>query len=201
LATSKGGAMKELSELNFPDDPNEIEHDSLIYILAKLAHSANISPYIGKRERDTSSWNNESFKEISVEFLPDTEAYDDWETSKIEQIDLIWYDESEEPLFAFEIETTTSITSGIDRFYELLKQFPDMAKQIVLVIPPKRVKKLSAILKDSHYIGHPMYLENKLVYCFTNDIVHVYQEAVNRGLTPSELISDIRGVLKSPKIS
>jgi len=163
-----------LPTLTFPKDANKIEHDAIIYALAKLALAVGLQVHIGKKEQGSSHWHGEAFKDISLPELPIQKQMEQWQKDKIQQIDLIWFNHQGDAVFAFEVETTTPITTGIDRFMELLKLFPDLAKSIVLVIPPKRLNKMNKLLKESHYIGHPLYMENKLVYSFSNRIAEVY---------------------------
>ena len=178
--------------LDFPKDPNKIEHDCIIYILAKIALSAGLKVHIGKKEQATSHWNGESFNQLSLNKLPIQKPLTDWQKNKIQQIDLIWFDNQGDPVFAFEVETSTPITTGIERFMEVLEIFPNLAKSLVLIIPPKRLSKMNKLLKDSHYIGHPLYMENKLVYSFSQKIVEVYQKV--SALNPVNLETVIREI-------
>ncbi|MEG3436182.1 hypothetical protein V0288_03545 [Pannus brasiliensis CCIBt3594] len=190
-----------LPTLEFPKQADKIPHDQIIYALAKIAIAVGLTPYIGKKEQATSHWNGEAFKDISLEKLPIAKL-GDWDKNKIEQIDLIWFDSLGDAVFAFEVETSTPITTGIDRFMELLKIFPELAKRLVLIIPPKRVNKIEKILKDSHYIGHPLYMENKLVYSLSKNIAEVYQRLSQKTRVElSEVFASIEAILKSPNIS
>ena len=175
-----------------PKYPNKIEHDCIIYILAKIALSAGLKVHIGKKEQATSHWNGESFNQLSLNKLPIQKPLTDWQKNKIQQIDLIWFDNQGDPVFAFEVETSTPITTGIERFMEVLEIFPNLAKSLVLIIPPKRLSKMNKLLKDSHYIGHPLYMENKLVYSFSQKIVEVYQKV--SALNPVNLETVIREI-------
>jgi len=190
-----------LTNLNFPKDANKIEHDLLIYALAKIALAVGLQVHIGKREKDSSIVNGEAFSDISLSDLPIRRQMKQWEKGKIQQIDIIWFDTQGDAVFAFEIETTTPITTGIDRFMELLEFFPNLAKKIVLVIPPKRLNKMNKLLKESHYIGHPLYMENKLVYSFSNRIAETYLKLSSQGnLTPEKVITAIQTTLISPAL-
>ncbi|MCF3604847.1 DNA methylase [Planktothrix agardhii 1806] len=187
--------------LDFPKDPNKIEHDCIIYILAKIALSAGLKVHIGKKEQATSHWNGESFNQLSLNKLPIQKSLTDWQKNKIQQIDLIWFDNQGDPVFAFEVETSTPITTGIERFMELLEIFPNLAKSLVLIIPPKRLSKMNKLLKDSHYIGHPLYMENKLVYSFSQKIVEIYQKvsALN-SVNLETVIREIQLTLIAPSL-
>ena len=124
-----------------------------------------------------------------------------WEKEKIQQIDLIWFDSLGDAVYAFEVETSTPITTGIDRFMELLNIFPNMAKKTVLIIPPKRLNKMNKLLKESHYIGHPLYMENKLMYCFSDRITQMYQALATESILDlQKVLQQIHSFLVNPNI-
>ncbi len=82
---------------------------------------------------------------------------------------------------------------------ELLNIFPNMAKKTVLIIPPKRLNKMNKLLQESHYIGHPLYMENKLMYCFSDRIVHLYQTLSNESnLNLQKVLQQIPNLLTNP---
>ena len=188
-----------LPSLTFPKDANKIEHDSIIYALAKIGLAIGLQIHIGKKEQGTSSWNGEAFSKLSLSKLPIQKSLKDWERDKIQQIDLIWFDSLNDAVYAFEVETTTPITTGIDRFMELLNIFPSMAKKTVLIIPPKRLSKMNKLLQESHYIGHPLYMENKLMYCFSDCIAQMYQTLSSESnLNLQKVLQQIPNLLTNP---
>ena len=190
-----------LPSLTFPKDANKIEHDAIIYALAKIGLASGLQIHIGKKEQATSTWNSEAFKDLSLSTLPITKTLKKWEKEKIQQIDLIWFDSLGDAVYAFEVETSTPITTGIDRFMELLNIFPNMAKKTVLIIPPKRLNKMNKLLKESHYIGHPLYMENKLMYCFSDRITQMYQAlATENILDLQKVLQQIPSFLVNPNI-
>ena len=150
-----------------------LSHDEVIYRLSKLWLSTGKPVHIGKKEQ-ASKVNNEKLSDLSLQSVPMPSGSNDFAKSKIENIDLLWLNEQLSYLYAFEIEMNTPITTAIDRFMELLKVEPEMSQRIVIVTPKKRGKKLDDILKKSHYIGHPLYMENKLVYLYAESLVEIY---------------------------
>ena len=188
-----------LPSLTFPKDANKIEHDAIIYALAKMGLAIGLQIHIGKKEQGTSTWNGEAFSKLSLSKLPIQKTLKDWERDKIQQIDLIWFDSLNDAVYAFEVETTTPITTGIDRFMELLNIFPSMAKKTVLIIPPKRLNKMNKLLQESHYIGHPLYMENKLMYCFSDRIAQMYQTLSSESnLNLQKVLQQIPNLLTNP---
>jgi len=190
-----------LPALIFPKQPDEIKHDEIIYALVKIALAVGLNPHIGKKEQATSHWNDEAFNTLSLTDLPIKKKLETWQKNKIQQIDLIWFDSQGDAIFAFEIETSTPITTGIDRFMELLKIFPSLAKNLVIIIPPKRLNRVTKLLKDSHYIGHPLYMENKLSYCFSNHVTDLYTNFSSKtNLDLNQVIPAVKDILLYPSI-
>ncbi len=56
----------------------------------------------------------------------------------IEQIDVLWHNGGKGIVAAFEVERTTTITSGIDRFRNLLTAAPESEVELYLVVPKSR---------------------------------------------------------------
>ena len=118
---------------------------------------------------------------------------------KIQQIDLIWVD-GKQPVLAFEIEHSTAITTGIDRFIELLK-VARLAGRVVLVAPKSRQKKLNQVLSQSHYIGAPMYMESKVRYLWYLQVITIVAKFTAQQPTKGELLEIINLALHQPEVS
>jgi hypothetical protein len=157
--------------------PMSFVHDEAIYRLAKLSRAAHLAPHVGRKEQ-ANTYNDEKLGDLSLPKLP-WSGLTDWQMGKIEQIDCLLLD-GERPVYAFEIEKSTSITTGIDRFLELLKVEPNLARKLIIVIDQKRDNVLTKILRDSHYIGHPLYMENKLAYLHWDELVKLYDRYVGQ---------------------
>lgn len=60
---------------------------------------------------------------------------------------------------------------------------------------------MNKLLKESHYIGHPLYMENKLVYSFSQKIVEIYQKlSVLNSVNLETAIREIHLNLISPHL-
>jgi hypothetical protein len=66
-------------------------------------------------------------------------------TKRISQIDVIWINQNA-PVCAFEIETSTSVYSGLLRMSDLLAVVPALKIQIYIVAPSERQTKVLAEL-------------------------------------------------------
>ena len=70
------------------------------------------------------------------------------------------------------IEALTNRLSALERFVALLSATPELSKtrQLTIVAPKARRRKVQQELTSSSYIGHPQYLENKITYMFYDDL-------------------------------
>jgi len=146
--------------------PASTTHNQHIYRLAILCQKAGFVPYIGKQERnDPMLAGLKPLTYLNVKTEPVKQK-------RIEQIDIIWAQADGTPVWAFEVEEHTSILSALERFVALLSAMPALGKsrQLTIVAPKARRKKLQQELTSSSYIGHPQYLENKITYMFDDDL-------------------------------
>jgi len=146
--------------------PASTTHNQNIYRLAILCQKVGFAPYIGKQERnDPMLAGLKPLTYLNVK----TESV---KQKRIEQIDIIWAQADGTPVWAFEVEEHTSILSALERFAALLSAAPELGKnrQLTIVAPKARRRKLQQELTSSSYIGHPQYLENKITYMFYDDL-------------------------------
>jgi len=101
---------------------------------------------------------------------------------RIWQIDIIWATTDATPVWAFEVEEHTSILSALERFVALLSATPELGKtrQLTIIAPKARRRKVYQELTSSSYIGHPQYLENKINYMFYDDLEAAFNKYKNR---------------------
>jgi hypothetical protein len=116
----------------------------------------------------------------------------------VEQIDLMWLD-AKRPALSFEVEHSTAITTGLDRFLELLKVDANSAERAVIVAPKSRRKKMDQVLGSSHYIGASMYLETKVRYLWYSDVLDIMDRFSNQQPTKATLTDAVLHALKHPK--
>ena len=146
--------------------PESTTHNQQIYRLAILCKKAGLVPYIGKQERtDPMLAGLKSLTYLNIKVTPAQQK-------RIEQIDIIWATADAVPVWAFEVEEHTSILSALERFVALLSATPELGKrrQLTVIAPKARRRKVHQELTSSSYIGHPQYLENKINYMFYDDL-------------------------------
>ena len=156
----------EKAEEYFPEIPVGTTHNQQIYRLAILCQKAGFVPYIGRHER-----NDPMLVVLKPSTYLNVKAQPD-QQKRIENIDIIWTTVDGMPFWAFEIEEHTPILPALERFHALLSAVPEIGKnrQLTIIAPKTRRKKLYLELSSSAYIGHPLYLENKISYFFTEDL-------------------------------
>jgi 16S rRNA G966 N2-methylase RsmD len=146
--------------------PSSTKHNQQIYRLALLCQKAGFIPYIGKQERsDPMLAGLKPLTQLNVKADPEN-------LKRIQQIDIIWTQADGTPIWAFEIEEHTTILSALERFVALLSAKPELGKsrQLTIVAPKARRRKLHQELTSSSYIGHPLFLENKITYIFFENL-------------------------------
>jgi len=151
-------------------------HTEIIFRLIQIGNYLGFNSWIGKREQSIATYLGTMLKEISIKSLP-FENIHKHHKEKIEQIDVIWFDKLSNPRYAFEIEESTSMNSGIERFTSLLEADMSPAKKLFIVSPKSRKNKLEKTFrKESTFIGHPYYMENKVGFILKEDLEKFYNE-------------------------
>ncbi len=170
-------------------------HSEIIFRLVEIGKYLGFKTWIGKREQSVDTFQGFKFSDLSIPNLnlagfENLQGLDKkWESqkAKIEQIDVIWIDKLGFPRYAFEVEESTTIVSGFERFMNLLEVQPDMAKKLLIVAPQSRERKLNDVFRNSTYIGHPIYLENKVQYIFKEKLVEFYDTHLEKAFKEDDL--------------
>lgn len=173
--------------------PNISEHDKIIYILSLLAIKYGLVSKVGQKEQQ------EPFlKAISAIPNFNSDKLSKKHISNIDNIDCMWFSpKSSSPLFAFEVEHTTQITTAFERFISLLKYDDDIGNQrrLVLVISHKNKNKFNTLIKESSYIGAPHYLNNKIRFIFEEKLLEYFESLMNENN-----FMKFEGLLSNPEL-
>ena len=171
--------------------PPSTIHNQHIYRLAILCQKAGLVPYIGKQERnDPMLAGLKPLTALNVKAEP-------VQMKRIEQVDIVWAKTDASPVWAFEIEEHTSVLSALERFAALLTAAPDLGhnRQLTIVAPKARRRKLHQELTSSSYVGHPLYLENKLTYLYSEDLEVAFNKLITR---PGLSLKDLHAFCRDP---
>lgn len=112
----------------------ESDHDLAIARLVEMAGYRNLKAHIGRTEQMKYA----EFRQMSSDLPQRVQGMPKAARDIIEQIDVIWHNGGKGIVAAFEVERTTTITSGIDRFRNLLAGAPDTEIELYLVVPKSR---------------------------------------------------------------
>jgi DNA modification methylase len=174
--------------------PESTTHNQHIYRLAILCQKAALVPYIGKQERnDPMLAGLKPLTSLNVKAEP-------VQQKRFEQIDIVWAKADATPVWAFEIEEHTAIISALERFAALVTVAPDLGhnRQLTIVAPKARRRKLHQELTSSSYVGHPLYLENKLTYLYSEDLEEAFKKFMPR---PSLQLQELYAFCQHPPAS
>ena len=120
--------------------PPDYTHEEIQWVLSKLGCQMNLNVWVAKNDRNKEI-KGKRFLNIPrlAEKLP---VQFDSKTNKIiELIDVLWLEENK-ILSAFEIESTTSIYSGLLRMSDLISMQPNINIQLYIVAPDERRNKV-----------------------------------------------------------
>jgi DNA modification methylase len=192
--TLAGGEQQEMSFENILStklikiNGESHSHSEVIYRLYVIGKCLGFASWIGKKEQSVDTYNGLSFAELSLNPLPIKNMKPHLK-EKIQQIDVIWFDKLGNPRYAFEVEESTSINSGLERFAALLDTDISIANNLFIIAPKSRKSKIDKIFrKDSIFCGHPYYLENKVLFMLKEDLEKYYNENAldEKGLIENE---------------
>jgi hypothetical protein len=115
-------------------------HTEIQWLLLKLGADMGFSVWVARNDR------SRSFKEHRFTELPGLKSslplqFDDATNRTIELIDVLWLDKNA-IVAAFEIESTTSIYSGLLRMADLVAMQPNLNIPLFLVAPEERREKV-----------------------------------------------------------
>jgi len=112
----------------------ESDHDMAIERLVEIAGSKGLKAHIGETEQTKCI----ALCKLSSPLPQRVQGMPKAARDIIEQIDVIWHNGGKGIVAAFEVERTTTITSGIDRFRNLLTAAPESEVELYLVVPKSR---------------------------------------------------------------
>ena len=134
--------MKRHKEV-LDDLREESEHSEMQYHLARLGKALGYQVWIAQNDHSR-EWNGKKLGEFSLPklILPDL---DPAVRDTVALIDVIWLDQHNKIVSAFEVEKSTSIYSGILRLYDLSLSIAE-DQSFFLISPDKREKEIKAQL-------------------------------------------------------
>jgi hypothetical protein len=118
----------------------ETEHTEIQWLLLKLGSDMGQEVWVARNDRSR-TWHGHAFTDLPRLRLDLPRQFDPMTSRIIEMIDVLWLDGSAITA-AFEIESTTSIYSGLLRMSDLLALQPNLNIPLFLVAPDERRNKV-----------------------------------------------------------
>jgi len=143
--------VKIQKEIPFESEPlskqEESLHSKAQYILSKIGKITGCSNFIASNDRKR-RFNNIELNSLSIPTLPNLGLNKD-ATDRISRIDVIWLKQNA-AICAFEVETSTSIYSGLLRMSDLLSVIPNLNIKLYIVAQKEReIKVLSELSRPT----------------------------------------------------
>jgi hypothetical protein len=136
LSTNEAPTLPEEEPLT---PKEESIHSKAQYLLAKLGQIVRCKTFIASNDRKR-EYNGTSLSQLSVQSLPNL-GLNDEATGRISLIDVIWLKQNA-PVCAFEVETTTSVYSGLLRMSDLIAVVPALNIKLYIVAQGERKNKV-----------------------------------------------------------
>src|SRR5207253_5167080 len=115
-------------------------HTGIQWLLLKLGSDMNLDVWVAKNDRGR-SYNGQTFADLPRLKGSLPVQFDEATNRTIELIDVLWL-RGNAIVAAFEVESTTSIYSGLLRMSDLLAMQPNLAIRLYLVAPDERREKV-----------------------------------------------------------
>lgn len=136
-------AAPEVEEEVIRSKAEESAHSRAQSALIRLGKTTGCSVWIASNDRNR-QYKGKSLGEGCLKSLPNLGLSDE-ATSRISLIDIIWIRQNA-PVCAFEVETTTSIYSGLLRMSDLLSVVPALKIKLFIAAPKERQERVMAEL-------------------------------------------------------
>ncbi len=132
----------EVEQQRQKSERNISDHTRIQWLLAKIGHQVGCDIWIAANDQ-SKSWNGERLGDLSLKTLPS--LLDSLSRRFVNLIDVLWL-RGDDVIAAYEIEHTTSISSGLLRLYDLNALFPTSTMHLCIVIPNPSLKRIQAAL-------------------------------------------------------
>ncbi len=124
-----------------PEERQEREHSKIQYLLLKLGSDMGLDVWIARNDKSILE-ENSRFEKIQNVLTKLPTTFNEVTQKTIELIDVIWFNNNSIEA-AFEIESTTSIYSGLLRMSDLVSLQPNLEINLFLVAPEDRRDKVA----------------------------------------------------------
>ena len=142
----------------------ESDHDLAIARLVEIGALRKLKAHIGRTEQTKYT----EFRRMSSDLPERIKGLPAAARAIIEQIDVLWHNGGRGVVAAFEVERTSTITSGIQRFRDLLASVPEVKISLYLVVPKSRAAEVRRKLTSP--ANRKEGLDRKVGYIYLEDL-------------------------------
>lgn len=142
MQTDKGFMVVPSNEEPEPEPEGDAgrAHTEIEYLLLRLGADMGFDVHVARNDQ-SSTWRGQSLGEVPRRRHALPQQFDPVTNQTIELIDVLWLDRNA-IVAAFEIESTTSVYSGLLRMSDLLSRQPNISVPLFLVAPEERRSKV-----------------------------------------------------------
>lgn len=123
-----------------PEAVEDAGHTQIQWLLAKIGKRLGCNVWIAANDH-SKVWNDERLGDLSLKELP-TLGLDTDAQNIIRLIDVVWIKGARQVVAALEIESTTSVYSGLLRLSDLTVSVPNLSFDLYIVAPQSRLDKV-----------------------------------------------------------
>jgi len=157
----------------FTEKP-EIDHGIAQGMLAAVGKIYGYETYIPPHDQTSRNFQNKPLRDF-VTVADCTDVFKGPNLSKIREIDVLWFDEDDYglfPVYAFEVEETTRVKSGLDRLLKIPRRFPT---KFYIIGPTEKEKELF-----DQYVNQTPFrdFKGKFLFRFYRDLDELYNSAL-----------------------
>lgn len=162
---------------DFTKEP-EVDHGIAQGMLIVLGKIYGYETYAPARDQTTRYFQEKQLKDF-VSISDCTDIFKGPNVSKIREIDVLWFNEDDYglfPVYAFEIEETTGVKSGLDRLLKIPQRFRGWKNfKSFIIAPTEKEKGLFA-----KYVNQTPFrdFKDEFVFRFYNELESLYNSAL-----------------------
>ncbi len=180
IPPERSGIYKLVEEISikpesqsFTEEP-EIDHGIAQGMLIALGEIYGYETYVPPHDQTIRNFQGKSLKDF-VSVLNCTDIFRGPNLAKIREIDTLWFDEDDYglfPVYAFEVEETTRVKSGLDRLLKIPRRFPT---RFFIIGPSAKEKELF----DQYIIQTPFRdFKEKFLFRSYKELEELYNSAL-----------------------
>jgi hypothetical protein len=143
-ASSSFPVIETIAQTSTKPSEEEKVHSQIQWLLARIGQKFGYRVWIAANDRKR-TWNGETLGKYSINDLPYLNGVSSKSQRMIELIDVVWLNNSR-VVAAFEVESTTSIYSGLLRMSDLALALDGFILRLFIAVPSMRVEDVKAQL-------------------------------------------------------